>query len=87
MYVIKRKNGRKSVNFVAETKGMDEDSQLRGTEVKAIASASKFFEQLRNNDVDVYFTSVLNSDGVIEIIEDLYAGESVGVKARTEADD
>ena len=87
MYVIKRKNGRKSVNFVAETKGMDEDSQLRGTEVKAIAIASKFFEQLRNNDVDVYFTSVLNSDGVIEIIEDLYAGESVGVKARTEADD
>ena len=87
MYVIKRKNGRKSVNFVAETKGMDEDSQLRGTEVKAIASASKFFEQLRDNDVDVYFTSVLNSDGVIEIIEDLHEGKPVGMKERARSGD
>lgn len=80
MYVISRKDGSQSVNFVAETKGMDDDSQLRGTEVKAITSASKFFEQLRDNDVDVYFTSVLNSDGVIEIIEDLHEGKPIGIR-------
>lgn len=88
MYVINRGDGTRSVNFVTETKGMDADDSLRGKEKKAITSAQKFFEQLNeSDDVDVYFTDVLHSDDIIEMIERLHAGEPVGVKARTEAGD
>lgn len=88
MYVINRGDGTRSVNFVTETKGMDADDSLRGKEKKAITSAQKFFVQLNeSDDVDVYFTDVLHSDDIIEIIERLHAGESLGVKARTETGD
>lgn len=79
MYVIRRADGSASVNFVAETKGMDDESSLRGKELRAIASAEKFFAQLRERDVPVFFKKMLNSDGIIEIIEDLRDGKPVGV--------
>lgn len=86
MYVINRVDGTRSVNFVTETKGMDADESLRGKEKKAIMSAQKFFEQLNESgDVDVYFTDVLHSDDIIEMIERLQAGEPVGVQARAES--
>lgn len=80
MYVINR-DGARSVNFVAETKGMDTEDAKRGKEKKAIHSARKFFEQLRAENIDVYFTDVLNSGDIIGMIEKLKAGQPIGVKA------
>lgn len=78
MYVIKRDDGSQSVNFVAETKGMNTSRSLRETEKDAIHSADQFFSQMREKGIiDVTFRKVLNSDGMIRIIEGLQRGEVV----------
>lgn len=70
MYVIKR-DDKFEINFIVETKDMDKESSLRGSEKLRIASAKKFFEELKKDGVSVSFEPQLKSDDIITMINRL----------------
>lgn len=70
MYVIKR-DDKFEINFIVETKDIDKESSLRGSEKLRIASAKKFFEELKKDGVSVSFEPQLKSDDIITMINKL----------------
>ena len=70
MYVIQR-DDKFEINFIVETKDIDKESSLRGTEKLRIASAKKFFEELKKDGVSVSFEPQLKSDDIITMINRL----------------
>jgi len=70
MYVIKR-DDKFEINFIIETKDIDKESSLRGNEKLKIASAKKFFEELKKDGVSVSFEPQLKSDDIITMINKL----------------
>lgn len=67
MYVIKKDN-KAEVNFIVETKGVDKESTLRETEKLKIASAKKFFEELKQEGINVSFEQQLKNDDIVTMI-------------------
>ena len=61
MYVVKRKDGKKELNVIIETKGVEGKSSLRPTEQIRIDCAEKFFEQLQLDGFDVKFRTQINN--------------------------
>lgn len=70
MYVIQR-DDKFEINFIVETKDIDKESSLRGSEKLRIASAKKFFEELKKDGVSVSFEPQLKSDDIITMINRL----------------
>ena len=70
MYVIK-KNEKYELNFIVETKDIDNDTILRGTEKLKIESAKKFFETLKKDGINVSFESQLKNDDIISMLNNL----------------
>jgi type III restriction enzyme len=71
MYVVNKKDGRKELNIIIETKDIGSESVLRGEEAMKINCAMKFFEQLTLDGYSVSFKKQLNNNGVKSIIEDI----------------
>lgn len=74
MYVVKRKDGTKVLNIVVETKLVEDQTELRGTEKLKIKCAEEFFRQLKIDGYEVSFHTQLNNRKVQQIIEDVVAG-------------
>ena len=70
MYVIQR-DDKFEINLIVETKDIDKESSLRGSEKLRIASAKKFFEELKKDGVSVSFEPQLKSDDIITMINRL----------------
>ncbi len=70
MYVI-RKNSGYEINLIVETKDVDKDSTLRGTEKLKIESAKKFFDALKESGVNVVFKAQLKNDDIVPMIKGL----------------
>lgn len=70
MYLIK-KGDNTELNFIIETKDVDNDSSLRGTEKFKIASAKKFFEELKKDGINVSFEKQLKDDDIVSMIKKL----------------
>lgn len=70
MYVIK-KGDNTEINFIVETKDVDKDSSLRGTEKLKIVSAKKFFEELKKDGINVSFEKQLKDDDIVSMIKKL----------------
>lgn len=70
MYVIK-KGDNTEINFIVETKDVDKDSSLRGTERLKIASAKKFFEELKKYGINVSFEKQIEDDDIISMVKKL----------------
>lgn len=70
MYVIK-KGDDTEINFIVETKDVDKDSSLRGTERLKIASAKKFFEELKKYGINVSFEKQIKDDDIISMVKKL----------------
>lgn len=70
MYVIK-KGDNTEINFIVETKDVDKDSSLRGTERLKIASAKKFFEELKKYGINVSFEKQIKDDDIISMVKKL----------------
>ena len=68
MYVIKKDNNTE-INFIVETKDVDKESTLRGTEKLKIASAKKFFEELKQEGINVSFEKQLKNDDIVSMIK------------------
>lgn len=71
MYLIKDKQGKTVLNLVIESKGVDDDNQLRGTELSKIGAAEKVFDLLKSEGVSVSFKKQINKESVYEIIKGL----------------
>lgn len=71
MYVVGRKDGTKELNIVVETKLVDKQTTLRGTEEAKIKCAEEFFKQLTIDGYSVSFKKQLSNKKVKEIIEDI----------------
>ena len=73
MYVVKRKDGKKELNVIIETKGVEGMSSLRPTEQIRIDCAKKFFEQLQSDGFDVKFCPQINNKDIKNIVAELLA--------------
>lgn len=71
MYVVNKKDGKKELNIVIETKDIGSESVLRGEEAMKINCAEKFFNQLTLDGYKVSFKKQLNNVGVKSIIQEI----------------
>lgn len=71
MYVVERKDGRKELNIVIESKDMTGDESKRGVENAKIRNAERFFSRLRLDGYDVKFCRQLQSQKMASIIREL----------------
>ncbi|SJO96795.1 type III restriction-modification system endonuclease [Clostridioides difficile] len=70
MYVIK-KDEEHELNFIVETKDVKKESSLRRDEDLRIASAKKFFGELKKEGINVSFEKQLQSDDIVGMIRNL----------------
>ena len=71
MYVVHRNNGKKELNIVIETKGVDIEENLRGEETIKIKCAQEFFKQLQEDGFYVEFRTQINNDDMKKIVAEL----------------
>lgn len=71
MYVVRRKDGKKELNVVIETKGVEGKSSLRKDEQLRIDCAEMFFKQLQIDGYEVKFRTQINNEEMKKIVGDL----------------
>lgn len=71
MYIVKRTSGESSLHIVIETKGVENEADLRGNEKAKIDCARVFFENLKIDGFHVHFREQLNSTQIAQIINEL----------------
>lgn len=71
MYVLKRDDGRLSLNFVIETKDVEKYVDLRDSEKLKIKAAKRFFESMSSEAFDVTFQSQLKREDIVVMIKQL----------------
>lgn len=71
MYVINSGKDDYEVNFIVETKDMDDEKGLRRAEDYRIKSAQKFFETLKEEGLNVVFKKQLKDDDIVAMIKGL----------------
>ena len=71
MYVVERKDGKKELNIVIETKDVPNDEAKRTVEDAKIKNAEQFFEQLKLDGYEVKFCRQLQSKKMANIISEL----------------
>lgn len=69
MYVINSEAGEYEINFIVETKDMDDDKGLRRDEEYRIKSAEKFFQTLKKEGFNVVFKKQLKNDEIVAMIK------------------
>lgn len=71
MYVVNSGKDDYEVNFIVETKDMDDEKGLRRGEEYRIKSAQKFFETLKEEGLNVVFKKQLKDDDIVAMIKGL----------------
>ena len=75
MYVIKNNDSLSSINCIIETKGVNENSDLRKIEDLEIKQAKKFYATLakdfKNTNVNIKFEKQINTKKIASLIEEL----------------
>lgn len=71
MYVVERKDGKKELNVVIETKDVPNDEAKRTVEDAKIKNAQLFFEQLKLDGYEVKFCRQLQNKKMANIISEL----------------
>lgn len=71
MYVVKDKNGNKTLNVIIETKDVENKSNLRDAEKIKINNAKFFFENLELDGYNVKFRDQLNNKSIKNIINEV----------------
>jgi len=71
MYVVKRSSGEKELNIIIETKDVENQTDLRGTEKAKISCAKVFFEMLTADGYTVYFRDQLGNKQMAQIINEV----------------
>ncbi|MGL2365345.1 DEAD/DEAH box helicase family protein [Helicobacter pylori] len=68
-YVVE--NNDKKVLLVVETKGVENESELRDEEERKISTAKKFFEALKKQGVNIEYKTKLNDDQLSALINEV----------------
>ncbi|MFP6036717.1 DEAD/DEAH box helicase family protein [Helicobacter pylori] len=68
-YVVE--NNDKKVLLVVETKGVENESELREEEKRKISTAKKFFEALKKQGVNIEYKTKLNNDQLSALINEI----------------
>ncbi|MFP6225402.1 DEAD/DEAH box helicase family protein [Helicobacter pylori] len=68
-YVVE--NNDKKVLLVVETKGVENESQLRDEEKRKISTAKKFFEALKKQGVNIEYKTKMNKDQLSALINEV----------------
>ncbi|WP_126268744.1 hypothetical protein [Corynebacterium alimapuense] len=68
MYVLKDKDGKLSLNFIVETKDVEEITDLRESEQMWLEASRKFFESVDKEKIKVTFRPQLKSDDIVTMI-------------------
>ncbi|WP_121028604.1 type III restriction-modification system endonuclease [Helicobacter pylori] len=68
-YVVE--NNDKKVLLVVETKGVENESELREEEKRKISTAKKFFEALKKQGVNIEYETKLNNDQLSALINEV----------------
>ena len=69
MYVLNGHDGKLSLNFIVETKDVDNKADLRGTEQLRIEAARRFFESISSDEISVRFMPQLKHDDIVTLIK------------------
>lgn len=70
MYLVNKKDGTSELNLVVETKDVNSERDLRPEELYKIECAKKFFEELKNEGVNVKFRKQFKRDHIINFINE-----------------
>ncbi len=73
MYVLRRADGKHSLNLVIETKDVDKRSDMRVTEQMKMEAARRFFESMSSESFDVTFQPQVKRDDIAVMIRQLLA--------------
>jgi type III restriction enzyme len=73
MYVLKRDDGRLSLNFIVETKDVEKRSDMREGEQLKMKAAKRFFESISSDAFDVTFQPQVKRDDIVALIKQLLA--------------
>ncbi|MFC1468261.1 type III restriction-modification system endonuclease [Rhodococcus qingshengii] len=71
MYVLKRGDGKLSMNFVVETKDVEKHSDMRESEQLRMKAAKRFFESMNSENFDVAFRPQVKRDDIVTMIKTL----------------
>ena len=61
----------KQINFIVETKDMKDEKSLRYDEKICKKTAEKFFETMKENEINIVFEKQLKNDDIVAIINEL----------------
>lgn len=75
MYVLKRDDGKLSLNFVVETKDVEKHSDMRESEQLKMQAAKQFFESMSSETFDVVFRPQVKRDDIVTMIKQLLTAE------------
>lgn len=73
MYVLKRKDGGLSLNFVVETKDVKTRSDLRQSEKLRMRAAQRFFKSMSSEGIEVTFHEQVQRDDIAALIKQVLA--------------
>ncbi|WP_299304481.1 type III restriction-modification system endonuclease [uncultured Brachybacterium sp.] len=73
MYVLKRDDGKLSLNFVVETKDVEKRSDMRESEQLRMKAAERFFESMSSERFSVTFKPQVKRDDIAGMIKQLLA--------------
>ncbi|EMF45552.1 Type III restriction-modification system StyLTI enzyme res [Planococcus halocryophilus Or1] len=71
MYIVKDQLNNTKLNLVIESKGIAKNKDLRFTEQDKIDSATKLYEVMKKEGIEVKFRTQTNNENIITIINDL----------------
>lgn len=71
MYVLKRDDGKLSLNFVVETKDVEKHSDMRESEQHRMRAAEQFFKSMKSENFDVTFKPQVKREDIAEMIKRL----------------
>lgn len=71
MYVLKRDDGKLSLNFVVETKDVEKHSDMRESEQLRMEAAKRFFASMSSESFDVTFRPQVKRDDIAVMIKQL----------------
>lgn len=75
MYVLKRDDGKLSLNFVVETKDVEKRSDMRESEQLRIQAAKRFFESMSSESFEVAFKPQVKSDQIATMIKNVLGAD------------
>lgn len=75
MYVLTDGSGNQSMNLIIESKGVDNETDLRGIEDFKIDASKKFFNTLKNDGVNVSYERQLNEDKILDVLSNYHDTE------------